>query len=269
MHPKEPVVKLRAPRRTSDNATKLAFLDAVKARKDVLFAKFSNVIDNNRKKVAWEEVTEIAKSLNVVAAHRDSLFVRDSVFGLWKSRTLKKVDNAGRTGTGGGRSAILTELDHAILDIVGRDSPVIQGLPVGEVGGNVADVPFIETEAEEDELLDIPSPSFGEQPSTSRNCPSAPPTVNMEESSANKNNPKRKAMPNDSTFPFKTRRFDTSEKENILLEKWRAQSELMRQQAYNVKLQNWKLERELNVVASPLTEGVQQKNVEVIEVLYD
>lgn len=39
-----------------------------------------------------------------------------------------KVDNARKTGSGGGKTAILTELDNLVLDIIGKESPCILGL---------------------------------------------------------------------------------------------------------------------------------------------
>lgn len=50
----------------------------------------------------------------------------------------EKIDNASRTGAGGGSSAKLTDVDNIVLAIIGHDSPVIKGLGIDDsfgVGG--------------------------------------------------------------------------------------------------------------------------------------
>ena len=44
----------------------------------------------------------------------------------------EKKDNSRKTGTGGGKKRQLHEADDMILEIVGRESPVIEGLAVRE-----------------------------------------------------------------------------------------------------------------------------------------
>lgn len=267
-----PVVKLSMSRMRADTDTKLAFLEAVKERKEILFGKFSNEIENVLKRQAWEELLEKAKSLNIVAGHRDWTFVRDSVFGVWKTRTLEKRDNAGRTGTAGGRKYVLNEIDHAILDIIGNESPSVSGLRCGEVGDNVE----VEVEVgvgveDEFDLLD-PGPTTSasapqaHRPSTSASAPQppVPETTGVEEPNINSTS-KRATTQNANAFRITTKRQEITLRDNVLLEKWTAQTDVMRQQEYNLKLQNWKLERELGIIGSQLTNGIKPFEVEIVD----
>jgi len=216
---------------------KLALLEEVRKRKDILFSKFDNEVENNTKIRAWEEVLEKAKSLNIVSADRDYRFVRDKVFSVWKSRTMEKKDNAKKTGTGGGKKAILSALDHAILDIVGKDSPVVEGLAVGEVGTGTDNNLNPESELELHTAQSSISLMFPALPG-----PSGATTV--EKTSAPPHSKKRK--------------ISAEEKDEVLIAKWKAQTELLVQQAYNVKLQNWRLERELGIERSTLTKDLME-----------
>lgn len=50
---------------------------------------------------------------------------------------MAKVDNANKTGTGGGKQSKFSELDRIILDIMGKDSPGVRGLGQMDSFGNV------------------------------------------------------------------------------------------------------------------------------------
>jgi len=67
---------------------KLGILQNILERKDVLFGKFSSLLDNTRKKNSWEEVTEYVKSVEACESTRDWKFVRDKIYGQWKANTL-------------------------------------------------------------------------------------------------------------------------------------------------------------------------------------
>jgi len=57
-------------------------------KKNILFGKFSDEIDHNKKVAAWKEVLVIAKSLEIVTEQRDWTYLRDSIWGQWRSRAL-------------------------------------------------------------------------------------------------------------------------------------------------------------------------------------
>jgi len=66
----------------------VALLQLIKDKKTSLFGKFSNELDHGMKTAAWEEVLLKAKSLEIVAANKNAAYVRDSVWGVWRARTL-------------------------------------------------------------------------------------------------------------------------------------------------------------------------------------
>lgn len=71
---------------------KLAVLSVVKEKKHVLFGNFKKTT-NAAKQNAWEEVLAVAKSLELVSSERNWTYVRDNLYGLWKSRTLVIIAN--------------------------------------------------------------------------------------------------------------------------------------------------------------------------------
>ena len=69
-------------------ASKIALLNLIQCKKTILFGKFSSDLDNKEKHLAWTEVLMKAQSLTIVSSDRDVAFVRDKVWGVWKSRAL-------------------------------------------------------------------------------------------------------------------------------------------------------------------------------------
>lgn len=66
---------------------KIALLEVIKNKKSVLFGNFKNVTAV-QKQEAWEDVLLKAKSLELASSEKSWIYVRDNLFGLWKSRTL-------------------------------------------------------------------------------------------------------------------------------------------------------------------------------------
>jgi len=66
----------------------VALLQLIKDKKSIIFGKFSNEPDHGMKSAAWEEVLLKAKSLEIFAATKNAAYVRDSVWGVWRARTL-------------------------------------------------------------------------------------------------------------------------------------------------------------------------------------
>ena len=67
---------------------KLALLALIFEKRDVLFGQFSSSLENRDKQDAWEEVRLKAMSLGICSAARDRAYVRDKIFGEWKSSSI-------------------------------------------------------------------------------------------------------------------------------------------------------------------------------------
>lgn len=229
--------------RAGSKLAKMAVLEVMKTWKNVLFSQFSNEIDNVKKKKAWEAVLDKAKQVKVVESFRDIQFMCNK-FSHWKSRTIQKRDSLNQTGCKGGRKTILNDVDKAIIEIVGEESPVICGLKDGEVGDGV---PFpIYVNNSEDSIL-----------RSGHSAPATQETVMSQE------------IPEGRTCelriqPRKQLKRLRSKIKELEEQKLSAQIALLKQQEYNMKLQNYELEQRLGVVGSKLTRDVTPVLVELI-----
>jgi len=111
------------------NASKLAVLELIKDEKDVLFGDFKSTT-KERKQAAWTKVLHRAQSLGLATADRKWEHARDALYGVWKCRTMEKRDTKlGKfTGKGRGKKCVYNEVDLAILEVEGKDTPGIEGL---------------------------------------------------------------------------------------------------------------------------------------------
>uniref|UniRef100_A0A8D8ZXA8 Regulatory protein zeste n=1 Tax=Cacopsylla melanoneura TaxID=428564 RepID=A0A8D8ZXA8_9HEMI len=114
--------------RKSQNANKMLVLERILENKELLLGQFSSTVSHITKERAWADILEVAQSVGLAGHARDWTFARDKLWGSWKSRTMRKRDNARATGTGGGKEAIMDEVDAKILDILCKDSPAVDGL---------------------------------------------------------------------------------------------------------------------------------------------
>ena len=67
---------------------KLAVLQIIKEKREVLFGNFKKNISQHDKQAAWTEVLQKAQSLQLVGADKSWTYARDNLFGLWKCRAL-------------------------------------------------------------------------------------------------------------------------------------------------------------------------------------
>lgn len=67
---------------------KLALLQHIKEKRELLFGKFSSEVDHKMKAEAWNDILLKAKSLQLVTENRDAAYVRDKLYGVWKCRAL-------------------------------------------------------------------------------------------------------------------------------------------------------------------------------------
>jgi len=69
---------------------KVALLKKIREEKEGLFGAFSNTLTKSDKTKKWKEMTEFAHSLGF-AEEKDWTYVRDTVWGNWKTRTLVNI----------------------------------------------------------------------------------------------------------------------------------------------------------------------------------
>ncbi|XP_036339327.1 uncharacterized protein LOC118748765 [Rhagoletis pomonella] len=128
--------------RAQNREKKLAVLEVVKKKKNILFGTFQNKIANKiEKEAAWKEVLEKAQSLGLAAPNRDWTYARDHIFGLWKSRALAKRDVARKAGVISiSKSLVCDAVDACILDILENESTVKNDLSLLEGDGTETNI---------------------------------------------------------------------------------------------------------------------------------
>ena len=106
---------------------KLAFLQMMLEQKPVLMAQFSPIITRKSKKLAWEKIRVGLLSIGLDEEELANIAVlRDRMWPNLKKTTMAKIQEQSETGGKGGSK--LSEIDEAVLDIIGRTSPAMKPL---------------------------------------------------------------------------------------------------------------------------------------------
>ncbi|CAH1114879.1 unnamed protein product [Psylliodes chrysocephalus] len=108
----------------------MQFLNKIKENIDILFGAFSDKQRKQDKIEKWKEMAIMAQSICLLPTDKDWTYVRDTMWQNLNKTAMLKIDNAKKTGTGG--MGMLTEVDNMVLEIIGKESPVICGLGVAE-----------------------------------------------------------------------------------------------------------------------------------------
>uniref|UniRef100_A0A915L8W4 Regulatory protein zeste n=1 Tax=Romanomermis culicivorax TaxID=13658 RepID=A0A915L8W4_ROMCU len=101
---------------------KLLILQQIYDRKNILFAKFDEKVTADDQQKNWQHVKDFIDSLGVTMVNKQWDYVRDAWWQNIKRVTILKIDKFRKMGAEGGVEAKLTELDNAILDLIGKDS---------------------------------------------------------------------------------------------------------------------------------------------------
>lgn len=153
-----------------------------------------------------------------------------------------------KTGTGGGNDKVLDEVDTIILDILGKDSKVVDGLRLPESGDNVIIACGNETDEDiaNDEWKNFP-PTTSNVRSDSNNYVTSnmPNTNSLNENSTQTR--KRKNRIETTLAPNKKHSAEEAEK---------LKRELMKVEIYHRKLQILKIEEELGLPYSEFTRDI-------------
>lgn len=107
---------------------KLMIVRKIGENKDILFGSYSATITKELKTQKWKEIVEYATSIGF-KNNGDWEYFRKTTWGQnWKRRAVEKWEEMNKTGAGGGEEIELTEVDEAILDVIGRESAAIVGI---------------------------------------------------------------------------------------------------------------------------------------------
>lgn len=148
-----------------------SFLSGVKTNKGTLFGSFSSDLSRDDKLEAWTKIVTNLQAHGVsLAMEKPVTYFRDTVWPNLRRYTLDKKEKKGQSGEGGGRGAKWTEVDHLVLDIIGKDSPAARGVP----GGRETWEPEEATEKEEEQQQGSPPTTAMLQPREEENVPPRP-----------------------------------------------------------------------------------------------
>ncbi|KAI1695772.1 hypothetical protein DdX_19397 [Ditylenchus destructor] len=113
------------------DSDKFALFKKIQEHKGILFGKFSPNVTKETKESTWNQIRgELIHDGHEFYREKTVKQLRDSIWSLAKTRTIKKYDNAKKTGTG--KTAKFTELEKLILAIVDPESPQVKGVDVEE-----------------------------------------------------------------------------------------------------------------------------------------
>lgn len=200
---------------------KLYILNEIEKHKHILFGSFSEKLCKKDKSEAWKNIFEIGKSFGLFG-QKEWVYLRDVFWPNIRKSTMGKIDNARKTGTGGGKDYKLNEIDNKVLDIIGKESPAVTSLNILE--------------------------------SLDERCEIISDTIENLEVSPD--------LPNTSTISLSTqapakRKINQKEMDtNLRNKKIKLQVEHLELQNYKLKLEILKLEKDLDLTPSKFTSGL-------------
>ncbi|XP_069670087.1 uncharacterized protein [Periplaneta americana] len=127
-------------KRNENNIKKECFLRKVLDLKNELFGAFSINITKETRRQAWIKLRDYAVSMALISSEKDFTYIRDATWPNIRNRTLKKLDSVSKNVTGGGSDIKLDSIDHLVLEIIGRESPVFQGCGVADSMGETSQI---------------------------------------------------------------------------------------------------------------------------------
>jgi hypothetical protein len=107
---------------------KLLLLNAILEKKNILFGSFDSCITRDLKSSTWKDILQkcIAEGGFDPTSGNGWKYLRDTVWPNMRQYTVRKKDANSRTGAAGGNQ--MSQIDNVILDIIGKGSPVLEGL---------------------------------------------------------------------------------------------------------------------------------------------
>lgn len=97
----------------------MQILELIRDHRTTIFGKFSTSLTSKQKNDVWDQITTKAISLGLLAANKDSKYLRDTYWQNIRRRTVKKIDASRETGSAGGKDMIFDDVDNMVIDIIG------------------------------------------------------------------------------------------------------------------------------------------------------
>lgn len=85
-----------------------------------LFGRFSSSITSKHKQEVWNTITQKAIDQGLILANKDAKYLRDVFWQNIRRKTIKKMDDARKSGDAGGSNMILDDVDNLVIDIIGE-----------------------------------------------------------------------------------------------------------------------------------------------------
>ncbi|CAH1115164.1 unnamed protein product [Psylliodes chrysocephalus] len=104
------------------------------------FGQFSTTITKESRITAWINVRDYAVSIGLIGRDKEFCYVRDATWPNLRSRTMTKIDKSNKTGAQGGPESKLDDTDKQVIEIIGKKSPVVQGIGVPDLMETVSEV---------------------------------------------------------------------------------------------------------------------------------
>ncbi len=109
---------------------KVFLLNLIRERKEDLFAAFSSTVTASQKAEKWSCIIDRCRDEHGFdpSNGRGWQYLRDSTWPNIKNYAVAKRDKFRRSGAEGGESARFSDVDIVVFDIIGKDTPVLDGL---------------------------------------------------------------------------------------------------------------------------------------------
>ena len=114
---------------------KLLLASEVAKQKHILFGKLSPMVTRTKRNGIWEEIRQ--KLLDRGANIPNAELLRDQDWGNLRRTVVARYTKSKKSGEGGGN---LTDLDIAVLDIIGRESSSLNALNIPDVKPSFAEL---------------------------------------------------------------------------------------------------------------------------------
>ncbi|CAH1101796.1 unnamed protein product [Psylliodes chrysocephalus] len=116
------------------------FLRKIFELKNELFGQFSITINKESRKTACINERDYAVSIGLIGSDKEFCYVRDATWLNLRCKAMTKIDQSNKTGAQEGSESKLDDTDKLVIEIIGKESPVVQGIVVPDSMETVSEV---------------------------------------------------------------------------------------------------------------------------------